>query len=222
MEDRDPVNGSSPRFGQKLNNQNRSASASAHAAFIVELVYFSQAEKMDARGTLSFVLPQLDLPITSLFVSLFVPENYSYGEFEGGMEELKKRGFSAAVPTSSGDVDSRNLGYRARKPQLQMAGLAMGGEDDDAMPIEMEQQQMVMDMPVQMNLQRNVALKDKKQIAPGRAGVMPVQVEVPTVGTCFRFEQNLVTQAPAPLVVDFKRKSQGCCSQRRVSSCTIL
>lgn len=53
-------------------------------------------------------------------------------------------------------------------------------------------------------------------------GVIPVRVDMPTVGKLFRFEQNLVSEVPVPLSVDYKLVGEKWCSRRSVNSCSLL
>jgi len=50
-------------------------------------------------------------------------------------------------------------------------------------------------------------------------GVLPVQVEMPTVGKQFYFEQLLVSERDLTLKVCYKREDKGCYNKRSANKC---
>jgi hypothetical protein len=67
-----------------LKKQTKSTnSADAHKPFKVEFSFSMRIEAMSNRGTIAVALPSCDIPINHLFVQVFLPKSYKYGEFTG-------------------------------------------------------------------------------------------------------------------------------------------
>ena len=56
-----------------------------------------QSHPLGAKGEITVEFPQCDLPITQLFVSLYLPVDFKYGAFSG-MREVSH--FSRGEPSS--------------------------------------------------------------------------------------------------------------------------
>jgi len=49
----------------------------------VEFIYIIKGDELTKRGHLGVSFPSIDIPISRLYASVFVPSNYIYGEWEG-------------------------------------------------------------------------------------------------------------------------------------------
>jgi len=160
-------------------------------------------EPMSGRGRLQFELPRLDIPINQLFVTINVPQNFRYSEWEGDMKELENRQFASVPPTSS-TAQNRQYSIASNMPRSQVL-----------------RSNSVSNLDVTERVEGTM-----KSYGFTKAGVLPVQIDVPVSGGAdFRFQQLLVSNANASislrLQVNFKQVSKGCCQRRRVSACTI-
>jgi len=176
------------------------AAKSKDTAFQVEFIYMikNTALNQSNRGNLAIEFPFCDMPINQLFCNVFLPIEYNYGEF-GGMREVPY--WSRSPPA-------------AQSPQSQLR------------PMAQMQQQMQPQMYNNPNYddESNVYLEDKKSVSnsskSGRTrGMLPVKVEMPTIGKEFRFEQLLVAEKHITLKVEYvqkrkaarKRGNRSCC-----------
>jgi len=196
-----------------------SASASSGkqgSTFRIEFVYFFDSkESMKSRTSLFYELPKTDLPINHLFVSLYLPTDYYYGEFGGGLKE--RTGWSKSPPAiisyNTGVARQtqqqvqmqlprgRGGGYVASNVLMRRASLSASMLDDDTLP-QLQVQQ------ASDNQNRTKAL-----------GVLPVKIDIPTSGTLYFFEQLLVSEgSPLSISVDFRRVGK----RRGRTCCTIL
>jgi len=167
--------------------------AAKHTLFTVELVYFQSMDRMNGWGRLNFQLPEVDLPNNKLFVSIWLPPAYIYGEFEGDVKEVETSYFSSSPPHAS-------------------------SVEDDGRTVQMVTNPLVSQVRQPMMDQKR---PDRVPGSKGM-GVLPVKVDVPTNGTEFKFEQLLVSSAALRLTVDYRRLRQGCCQRRRLDACSIL
>jgi len=62
------------------------------ARFPVEIVYLDKSSKMFFAGNLNLSLPQLDIPVSVVNWSLYLPLDYAYVRFSGDMKLSKRRG----------------------------------------------------------------------------------------------------------------------------------
>eukprot|EP00456_Euglypha_rotunda_P062999 TRINITY_DN5317_c0_g1_i7.p1 TRINITY_DN5317_c0_g1~~TRINITY_DN5317_c0_g1_i7.p1 ORF type:complete len:367 (-),score=37.73 TRINITY_DN5317_c0_g1_i7:194-1294(-) len=153
-------------------------------SFRAELVYFLELGKpMGNRGELNFQIPLMDIPCNNLLVSLYVPEDYAYGDWGGSVKEVPYHSRTPLDVTSS---------YSQTNYQIQQQYAY------DYAPNyyqEMEVMPMMDAMP-----RKEEAYSSYQKKAPRRApklakaGVLPVQVDIPTEGRLVRFEQLLVSQ----------------------------
>lgn len=86
------------------------ASGNRNKTLNITLVLRIPCAKMGSKGKLDFELVCFDAPVQRLNVSLFVPEMYSYGEFEGDLEETLREQQLITYSTKFGRVqDVKNI-----------------------------------------------------------------------------------------------------------------
>lgn len=206
------------------------------AAFVVELVWVDAPQPaMTVRGQLDFELPKLDLPINQLFVSVYLPSEYRYGEFTGDLLECRKFSVSppssaaAEIPVLPGSMMPGSMIMSQSQAAYQPMSFLDNDSDDicfgAAPPPPPQQQQLAMkrqESIEQLEIQQSYApmksaavhKKGKQQFGAagrGKAGVVPVQIEMVTAGRLFMFERLLLTPDEESLhaSVPYKRKSDG-------------
>jgi hypothetical protein len=170
--------------------------------FCVELVYVTTIDELES-GELKLLFPFCDIPMTQLLAEVYLPSNYVYGEFKG----MREVNYWSKEPPAS---------VVAPPQQLQMV--------QDQLFEKQEMMERV-EMAVEKINWKSEALgfhsffflfsylfvfvgnrySTKGGRGRGRAGVVPVRVEVPTSGTRFMFEQLLVDQKSVELSVDYQQ-----------------
>jgi len=163
-------------------------------SFRVEFVYFQETKKtMKGRGHVRFELPKLDLPVNDLFISIYLPENFRYAEFDGDLKEIQR--FSK-TPLSHTSSSSGTYDYQPPQSQMMMSNVSY--EDQY--------------MGESYRVRKNVAC------------VLPVQIDIPTQGKLFMFEQLLVSiESKLQLQVEYREQNiKGCCKRRRLGGCLIM
>jgi hypothetical protein len=198
---------------------NRSQSSEGGLApFDVELIYFQKAKKFGWFGTKKSFFPIPDLIMSRVIWSVYLPFGYSFVHFGGTMEKEKiAGGISPFLGLGKRTVNYNELskGYRSG-PGAPAAGPAeKGKEERDAAKkrkaLSMLQSQRTLqsefgqNMPVgqeeiadQLSREMGFSAKLDEVAASGSmaTGVMPIRVQVPTIGQVYRFAKQIVSDEP--------------------------
>jgi hypothetical protein len=161
--------------------------------FQVEIVYLTQLDggAMRGRGRLALnVCPKVDIPINQLYVTLCLPANFRYGEFDGDIKEV--RYFTSQPPYRASPINNF-------APLRQQAAFNTQFEGD---------QDQCFEVPTASH-----------HAAPGAAmmaSLVPVRVDVPMVGEPHYFTSMLVMGDVLNLSVEYKERVKGYFAKRRV------
>ena len=82
-----PVKPSKNKKGQILIPLNKSTLSSQQEAFPLEVIYHVQDKRLGYIGNRSAFLPKVDLPVSQLLWSLYVPEDYRFMPMGGNLDE---------------------------------------------------------------------------------------------------------------------------------------
>jgi len=160
---------------QKTTDQNINQSGKGGESFRVEFVYFQETKNtMKGRGSLNFELPKLDLPVNDLFISLYLPQEFRYGEFDGDLKEIHCFSKTPLSHVSSVAYDVTNNNKRFAAPQMQQMAYSnvasYGGSSASSYS--------------------SSSVGDWTSSSYGRpkaGAVLPVQIDIPTQGKLFFF-----------------------------------
>jgi len=198
---------------------NRSQSSEGGLApFDVELIYFQKAKKFGWFGIKksSFAIP--DLIMSRVIWSVYLPFGYSFIHFGGTMEKEKiARGISPLLGLRKRTVDYNELSrwYRSAPGAPAARPGEKGREERDAekkrKALSMLQSQRALqsefgrNLPVdqeviadQLSREMGFSAKLEEVAASGSmtTGVMPIRVQVPTIGQVYRFAKQIVSDEP--------------------------
>jgi len=196
---------------------NRSQSSEGGLApFNVELVYFQKAEKFSWLGIKksSFAIP--DLMMSRVIWSIYLPFGYSFVHFGGTMEKEKiARGISPFLGLGKRTVDYGELSRQYRSTPGVSAPDPSGKEEKDAdkkrkaLSILESQTALQSDFGRNLPVDREViadqlskemsfgAKLDEVAAAGGMtSGVMPIRIQIPTIGQVYRFAKQIVSDEP--------------------------
>lgn len=68
-------------------------------SFSIEIGYVTEVDKLSLKGDLLNALPAIDLPISHLRWTIYLPENYEYTKFEGPVKQVAQ--FAAALDANA-------------------------------------------------------------------------------------------------------------------------
>jgi hypothetical protein len=197
---------------------NRSQSSEGGLApFDVELIYFQKATRFGWFGTKksSFAIP--DLMMSRVIWSIYLPFDYSFVRFSGTMDKEKiARGISPLFGIGKRTVDYNVLSKQYRSaPGLKPGERGEGESDAKKKALSMLQSQRTLqsefgrNLPVDQEviadqLSREMSFNAKIEEAATSGGlttgVMPIRVQVPTIGQVYRFAKQIASDEP--LVVE--------------------
>ncbi|KAN0007231.1 hypothetical protein ACTFIU_000429 [Dictyostelium citrinum] len=178
-------------------NKSSGTSSGVQKTFKVELVYkhTRDFEFLNA-GTFGVVFPQIDIPISTLSISLYLPTDYKYGEFTGNAKEIYR--FSNQT-NDDNDDDCEGGG----------GGLYISNVMPQQQAFIQQPQQAFMSNaapPPQLSSFDTTNEDSSSQMM----GLKPIKVNIPTTGQHFRLEQLLVISTEIKLQVPYKMK-KSCC-----------
>jgi len=184
----------------------------------VEFIYIIKGAELSGRGRLGVSFPSIDIPISRLFVSVFVPSNYIYGEWEG-MATVSW--WTSAVPTAMTPDTTYSPSVKKEKKKKDRRRYSYDENDDaggalfdsrSSMNFAVEQ---VQQLDEKMDYVDKASYQVKTHGWNNKRGVKPVHVEMPTTGNEYKFEELLVTEKELKVKVEYKRQAEKGCGQRR-------
>ncbi|KAM9962300.1 hypothetical protein ACTFIR_005206 [Dictyostelium discoideum] len=180
-------------------NKSSGTSSGVQKTFKVELVYkhTRDFEFLNA-GTFGVVFPQIDIPISTLSISLYLPTDYKYGEFTGNAKEIFR--FSNDQTNDADDNDFEGLGAPNSYSSNVMPQQAF-------IPQQQQQRQSYISNVAQPQLS---SFDTNEDSSSQMMGLKPIKVNIPTTGQHFKLEQLLVISTEIKLQVPYKMK-KSCC-----------
>ncbi|OGX39209.1 MAG: hypothetical protein A3D87_07720 [Omnitrophica WOR_2 bacterium RIFCSPHIGHO2_02_FULL_50_17] len=149
--------------------------------FPVEVVYLDKGSQLNFIGELKLRLPKTDIPISSFFWSLYVPEDYYYFKFDG---DVKKE---AGIRPSGGILGVGGSAQRAVRGRLK------GAADDIGQQMAVETQYEPYYLKTDVEPKRKVEEVSQK-------GILPLRISVPQQGYRLSFSKLIVTENEGPWV----------------------
>jgi hypothetical protein len=196
---------------------NRSQSSEGGLApFDVELIYFQKATKFSWFGAKksSFAIP--DLMMSRVIWSIYMPFDYSFVHFGGTMEKEKiARGISPILGLGKRMVNYSDLSRQYQQaPEVSVSELGKRRERDfekkkQALSMLQSQRELQSEfgknLPVdeeviadQLSKEMSFGAKlDEVAVTGGMTtGVMPIRIQIPTIGQVYRFAKQIVSDEP--------------------------
>ena len=196
---------------------NRSQSSEGGLApFDVELIYFQKASKFSWFGVKksSFAIP--DLMMSRVIWSIYMPFDYSFVHFGGTMEKEKiARGISPLLGLNKRTVNYSDLSRQYQQaPEVSVSEPGKKRERDfdkrkQALSMLQSQRELKSEfgknLPVdeeviadQLSKEMSFGTKlDEVAVSGGMTtGVMPIRIQIPTIGQVYRFAKQIVSDEP--------------------------
>jgi len=175
------VNGNPAKPGKGEDNtvlipMEKSSESENSKAFPVEIIYFLKNKRFKSFGSRKVELPRVDIPVSVINLSLYLPYGYDYTGFGGNMEE----GWSYSGYHKSEGIAAGSAAPAPARKSRQMD--------------EMLQSQVAMEAEMEEAVQT---------FSSTEKGVFPVRISVPQIGNLHRFQKLIVPEdedAPFPHV----------------------
>ncbi|MBU0469248.1 MAG: hypothetical protein KJ736_09360 [Candidatus Omnitrophica bacterium] len=143
----------------------------------VQIVYLDKSPKMGMLGKLKVQLPKVDVPINQFNWSIFMPDEYSYFNFDGDIKKVE------------------NVYRRQRRHSIPIVGEYMARGVQGRMRSDADQ---IGDQfsPRQQNMEIQ---REFEEISTNVAkGILPIQIDVPQEGKLLQFSKLLVVEGEGP------------------------
>ena len=187
--------------------------------FPVEIVYCMVGDRFSASGGRFATLPPVDLLISQLMWSVYLPNDYTYIRFSSTLEKEKMiralNLFAGAQRQYDENVMAEVYQKRMDAPEADLADDAVRGAYNGAefksvfrnQSLDKEQ----MDRQVAAELEFGRRMEGLGQLTPasipsalGGTGVLPIEIKVPTGGQVYRFARTIIrTEDPLTMNVTY-------------------
>lgn len=149
------------------------------AQFPVEIVYLQKGNKMGVTGAIKVALPEVDIPTSEAFWSMYLPKEYTYYNFSGDLSETTAASHSRSEASPGISVGS------ALDKKLEAKKMWSG------------------------RYQSQVAYEKDALDEIRQTGALPIKVSVPQRGKMLRFTKLLISEDESPqLVIKYVDKSK--------------
>jgi hypothetical protein len=186
------------------------------SSFPVEVVYATVQDRFSALGSRQVALPPVDLLTSQVIWSVYLPNDYAYIHFSSTLEKEEMiRGvniFAGAQRRYDERAMKEILHLRGGEPKAGYAEQLRGayeGKDHSSrfrnLPLEEDQISTQLEAEAQFNSRlEGLVMQEAPQVvvsgAGGGAGILPIQIQVPTGGQVYRFARTIV-RAEDPLTM---------------------
>ncbi len=196
-----PVESSLNSEGKLLVPLNRSRSVNNRLdTFPVEVIYNISVDPFAIFGSQESSLPAVDLMISQLVWSVYLPNDYSYKYFSSTLEKEEIiRGINVFtnVRREYGEALMDNeLGRIESKEDMDRLKKVYKGKDLTSSFRNNQLKEEQMRSQVNAELEFGQRLDDIAEMAPSvsgtSTGVLPIQIEVPTSGQVYRFAKSII------------------------------
>ena len=145
--------------------------------FPVEVVYLDQVSKMAWTGSSALRLPKVDLPISELFWSAYLPLDYRYFNFGGDVRRIEGQAPRGAFGAFTGGL--QQVRHEVKKDK--QAGYMRQSVDE-----------------IGEQFSPGYTVTSFKEEVNKVAGMMPIKISVPQEGRLYRFSKILITEKESP------------------------
>jgi hypothetical protein len=203
--DNEPVESSVNGEGKLLVPLIRSLSVNDRLdSFPVEVVYCTVRSRFSPFGSQETTLPAVDVLVSQLMWSVYLPNDYSYVYFQSSLEKEEMiRGvnlFTGALrkydKSAMEDVDLARPGRSADELKKIYQGKGYRSEFRNV-PMEQEELDGQLNAELEFGGRLEALVEDQAMLRPGSGGsaatgVMPIQIRVPTGGQVYRFAKTII------------------------------
>ncbi len=189
------VKPSKDKDGQILIPLEKSILGYENASFPVEVIYFNKGKELGVGGNRSVFLPTVDLPVSEMLWSLYVPEDFNFVNFSGNMEKEKwARGIYPALAQNGEAVSRQSFGADVGSKVMTLAGAIRqrmetnslaGAPESVAYSDEMMKNQAVMELKTFDKEKDNSSMQNQ---------VLPISFRIPEAGRLYRFGKIMVIE----------------------------
>ncbi len=197
-----PVESSLNSEGKLLVPLNRSNSVNNQLdTFPVEVIYNTSEDPFSIFGSQNSSLPVVDLMVSQLIWSVYLPNDYSYKYFSSTLEKEEIiRGINVFVSTpreyDESMMDNELGGRLEGKEDMDRLKKIYKGKDykSSFRNNQLKEEQMRSQVSAELEFSRRLddISKNAPSVSGSSTGVLPIQIEVPTSGQVYRFAKSII------------------------------
>jgi hypothetical protein len=84
-------------------------------SFSIEIGYITEVNKLTLKGEIQNQLPAIDIPISYLSWSLYLPSYYQYSKFEGLLKQVKQFSKTIKKPQTQINIPTQGKKFQFEK-----------------------------------------------------------------------------------------------------------
>ena len=173
--------------------------------FPVEIIYCMVKDRFSTFGWQQSNLPAVDLLISQLMWSVYLPNDYSYHYFTSTLEKediIRGLNVFAGKQRQYDDSAMREVNEAGDYEDQDKMKRAYKGKDYKSQfkNVPMKEEQMANQMVSELEFSGRLdglSSQEEPRAAitsrPGATGILPIQIEVPTGGQVYRFARTIIT-----------------------------
>jgi len=171
--------------------------------FPVEIIYALVGDRFDSFGKRSVVLPEVDLIVSEMIWSVYLPNDYTYNYFNSTLEKEEIiRGVGNLFGDARRDYDSSNMNDVLSElsddeaPSVQVDKLKRAYSKNESQSsfrnVPMAQEQIARQMKAEVGFGNRMEGLQKESVSGTTAGILPIQIQIPTSGQVYRFARTII------------------------------
>ncbi|MBN1406396.1 MAG: hypothetical protein JW956_01325 [Calditrichaceae bacterium] len=171
--------------------------------FPVEIIYALAGDRFDSFGKRSAVLPEVDLIVSQMIWSVYLPNDYTYNYFSSTLEkEESLRGVGNLFGDARRDYDSSDMDdvlselSEDEEPSVQVDKLKRAYSRNESKSsfrnVPMPEEQIARQMQAEVGFSNRMEGLQKESVAGTATGILPIQIQIPTSGQVYRFARTII------------------------------
>jgi len=182
--------------------------------FRVELIYYTEAPGFSLWGGRYLSMPQIDLTVSQLLWSVYLPEKFFYYRFVTNLEKeelasglnpfLQRGKIRAELPGKNlygrGGESDRAQEYAQRRGKANFKNMEISST------FMSQQVKNEFDFDSRLHEIEDKMIQGETRVDSG-AGVLPVNIQIPASGQLYRFARNIVRDEPLEITVHYFRET---------------
>jgi hypothetical protein len=171
--------------------------------FPVEIIYALVQDRFSSFGTRSAFLPEVDLIVSQMIWSVYLPNDYTYSYFNSTLEKEEIiRGVANFFGEARRDYDSGimedlsdSIGEE-EAPAAQVDKLKRAYSKNESVSrfrnVPMPKEQIASQMQAEIGFSNRMDGIQKQSMSGTSTGILPIQIQIPTSGQVYRFARTII------------------------------
>ena len=171
--------------------------------FPVEIIYALAGDRFGSFGTRAAMLPEIDLIVSQMIWSVYLPNDYTYNYFNSTLEKEEIiRGVGNLFGEARRDYNSSDMDdvldsiSEDEAPATQVDKLKRAYSRNESKSqfrnVPMAEEQIASQMKAEIGFSNRIDVIQKQGVSGSATGLMPIQIQIPTSGQVYRFARTII------------------------------